>query len=351
MWEPMTATTATRPSSSARNAPEPVDLDELAAEWWDALAAEDSALRAGVRALGSQEVAARSHHLAEERAETARLLRGLGRELGAHSPLVAWLGGPAVTARMLGLPNDALACVFDLDGVLTMSAEAHAAAWTQVFDAFLVEHAQRHQRPFVAFDPRHDYEELVAGRPRRDGIRAFLASRGVHLPEGSPSDAPGIETVYGLGNKKNELLRRYLDRQGVAAVEGSHSYLEAARMARLGRAVVSPSANTMTILERAGLAPLVDVRVDGHTMAVEQLEAKPAPDLLLVACHELRVEPSRAVAFETSPAGVAAARAAEFAFVVGVARSGEADELRARDADIVVSDLGQLLTVGAGAGL
>jgi hypothetical protein len=189
----------------------------------------------GVRALGSQEVAARSHHLAEERAETARLLRGLGRELGAHSPLVARLGGPAVTARMLGLPNDALACVFDLDGVLTMSAEAHAAAWTQVFDAFLVEHAQRHQRPLVAFDPRHDYEELVAGRPRRDGIRAFLASRGVHLPEGSPSDAPGIETVYGL---------------------------------------------------------------DGHTMAVEQLEAKPAPDLLLVACHELRVEPSRAVAFE-----------------------------------------------------
>jgi hypothetical protein len=115
-WEPMAGTTATRPSRSARHPPEPVDLDELAAEWWEALAAEDSALRAGVRALGSQEVTARSHHLAAERAEAARLLRELGLELGAHSPLVAWLGGPAVTARMLGLPNDALASVFDLDG-------------------------------------------------------------------------------------------------------------------------------------------------------------------------------------------------------------------------------------------
>jgi HAD superfamily hydrolase (TIGR01509 family) len=309
----------------------------------EALAAEDSALRAGVRALGSQEVAARSHHLAEERAETARLLRGLGRELGAYCPLVAWVGGPAVTARMLGLPNDALACVFDLDGVLTTSAEAHADAWTQVFDAFLVEHAQRYHRPFVAFDSTHDYEEFVAGRPRRDGIRAFLASRGVNLPEGNRSDAPGVETRYGLGNKKNELLQRYLDRQGVAAVEGSHSYLEAARMARLGRAVVSPSANTVTILERAGLAQLVDVRVDGHTMAAEQLEAKPAPDMLLVACRELRVEPARAVAFEIAPVGVAAARAAGFAFVVGVARTGEADLLRASDTDIVVTDLGELL--------
>jgi beta-phosphoglucomutase-like phosphatase (HAD superfamily) len=215
-----------------------------------------------------------------------------------------------------------------------------------VFDAFMVEHAQRHHRPFVAFDPRHDYEELVAGRSRGEGIRAFLASRGIDLPEGSPSDAAGVETVCGLGNKKNALLRRHLALHGVAAVVGSHSYLEAARMAHLRRAVVSPSANTGAILEQAGLARLVEILVDGRAMAAEQLEAKPAPDLLLVACRELRVDPSRAVAFEISPVGVAAARAAGFAFVVGVAGSGEPGVLRASDADVVVTDLAQLLAVG-----
>jgi beta-phosphoglucomutase-like phosphatase (HAD superfamily) len=173
-----------------------------------------------------------------------------------------------------------------------MSAEAHAAAWTQVFDAFLGDHAQRHHRPFFAFDPRHDYEELVAGRPRRDGIRVFLASRGVDLPEGSPSDAPGIETVYGL-------------------------------------------------------AQLVDVRVDGHAMAAERLEAKPAPICCwspAASCGSSRRGQSPS---ETSPAGVAAARAAEFAFVVGVAWTGEADLLRASDTDIVVTDLGELLATGS----
>jgi HAD superfamily hydrolase (TIGR01509 family) len=348
----MAVTTPTRPSGAARHRPpEPVDLDDLAAEWWDALAAEDAALRAGAPSLGSQEVAVRGHHLAEERAETARLLRGLGHELGAHSPLVAWLGGPTVTARMLGLPAGALACVFDLDGVLTTSDAAHAAAWTQVFDAFLVGHAGRHGHPFIPFDPTHDYPELVAGRPRRDGIRVFLASRGISLPEGSPDDGPQAETVYGLANRKNEVLQRRLRRKGVVAFGGSHSYLEAARMARLRRVVVSASANTETILERAGLARLVEARVDGETIADERLRVKPAPDTLLAACRLACVEPSRAVAFETSPAGVTAARAAEFAYVVGVARSAEAAVLRASDADVVVNDLGELLNGASGSRL
>jgi beta-phosphoglucomutase-like phosphatase (HAD superfamily) len=252
---------------------------------------------------------------------------------------------------MLGMPADALACIFDPDGVLTTSDEIHAAAWTQVFDVFLVGHAERHHQPFIPFDPTHDYPELVAGRPRRDGIRAFLASRGISLPEGRPADGPGAETVNGLANRKNQVLQRHLSREGVAAFEGSHSYLEAARMARLRRVVVSASANTGIILERAGLGPLVGARVDGHTIAVERLRVKPAPDTLFAACRLVRVEPSRAVAFETSPAGVAAARAAGFAFVVGVARSGEADVLRASDADVVITDLGELLAVGSGSGL
>jgi beta-phosphoglucomutase-like phosphatase (HAD superfamily) len=347
----MAVRTATGPSGAASHTQESLDLDELAADWWEALAAEDSALRAGVRALGSQEVAARSHHLAEERVETARLLGGLGRLLGARSPLVTWLGGPAVTARMLGLPADAVACVFDLDGVLTTSDEVHAAAWTQVFDAFLVGHAERNHRPFIPFDPMRDYPELVAGRPRRDGIRTFLASRGISLPEGSPDDGLGAATVHGLANRKYRVLRRRLGGKGVAAFEGSHSYLEAARMARLRRAVVSASANTELILERAGLRSLVEACVDGHTIAAEELRVKPAPDTLLAACDLVRVEPSRAVAFETSPTGITAARAAGFGFVVGVARSGEADLLRASEADVVVTDLGELLTVGSDAGL
>lgn len=324
-----------------------VDLDALAAEWWEALAAEDSALRVGVPELGRLEVAARSHHLAQERAETTGLLTRLGRELGLRSRLVPWVGAPAVTARMLGLPNDVRACVFDLDGVLTTSAEAHAASWTQVFDAFLVSHSGRHHRPFVAFDQKHDYEELVAGRPRHEGIRAFLASRGIDLPEGNASDPPAAETVHGLANRKNEVLRRYLERRGVAAVEGSHSYLEAVRMAGLGCAVVSPSLHTRTMLERAGLEQLVEVRIDGQTIAAEDLEAKPAPDMLLAACRDLGVAASRAAAFEISPVGVAAARAARFAFVVGVARTGEADLLRASDIDLVVTELGELLGGGS----
>jgi beta-phosphoglucomutase-like phosphatase (HAD superfamily) len=342
---------AARLIPSKPDPPDRGDLDELAAEWWEALAAEDAALRAGVLELGRQEIAARSHHLAEERAETAGLLARLGRELGIESPLVAWLGAPAVTARMLGLPTGVRACVFDLDGVLTTSPEAHAASWTQVFDAFLVEHAQRHHRPFVAFDPRHDYQEFVSGRPRREGIRAFLASRGIDLPEGSASDPPAAETVHGLANRKNELLRRYLDRSGVAAVEGSHSYLEAVRMAHLGCAVVSPSVHTGAILERAGLGQLVEARIDGKAMAAEGLEAKPAPDVLLAACRELRVEPSCSAAFEISPVGVTAARAARFAFVVGVAHPGEDALLRASDTDLVVTGLGELLGVGSRADL
>lgn len=319
-------------------------LDVLAEEWWVSFEAADRALRAAHGALSAEEIAQRGHRLAAERAEIIRLLRELSRDLHQRSRLVDWLAAPSVTPRMLGLPTDVAVCIFDLDGVLTTSAEVHAAAWTETFDRFLLEQADLHHRPFIAFDPRHDYD-LVAARLRRDGVRSFLASRGIDLPEGRPDDPPGATTVYGLANRKNQLLRLLLERQGVAAFAGSRDYLAAAGIARLRRVVVSPSANTASILEHSGLARLVDLRIDGEAAEAKGLRPKPAPDMLLAACAQLGIDPRRAAAFETSTAGVLAARAAGVGLVVGVDRGGESELLRASDADVVVQDLTDLLAV------
>ncbi len=312
---------------------EPVSLDSLAAHWLASFEAARSALAAGSRILGPAESARRGSRLAEERVETIRLLRGLEHELHAHSRLVSWLGVPGASARMVGLPAEVTACVFDLDGVLTTSAEVHAKAWTETFDRFLVRQAEEHHRPYIPFDRKHDYP-LLAGRPRLDGIRAFLASRGLQLSE---------EAIQALADRKNELLQQHLDREGVAAFEGSRGYLEAAHLAGLARAVVSPSANTTLILHRAGLDGLVEAVVDGNMMAAEHLRPKPTADTLLAGCRLLGVEPARVAAFETTPAGIAAARAAGVKVVIGVDRTGEADVLRASDADRVVVDLAELL--------
>lgn len=317
-------------------------VDVLAQEWWVSFEAADRALRAAHGALSSEEIADRGRRLAAERTRIIALLRDLSRELHEGSRLVDWLAAPRLTPRMLGLPTDLAVCIFDLDGVLTTSAEVHAAAWAETFDRFLLEQADLHHRPFIAFDPRHDYD-LVAERLRRDGVRSFLASRGIDLPEGHPGDPPGATTVYGLANRKNQLLQQRLEREGVAAFAGSRDYLAAAGIARLRRAVVSPSANTASILERSGLARLIDLRIDGGTAEAKGLRPKPAPDMLLAACAQLGVEPRRAAAFETSTAGVVAARAAGIGLVVGVGRDGESELLRASDADVVVRDLTELL--------
>ncbi len=271
------------------------------------------------------------------------LLQGLAHELHTHSRLVDWVGAPSISGRMLGLPSEVIACVFDLDGVLTTSAAVHAAAWTEAFDAFLLERAERSHRPYIPFDEHREYQTLVAGRPRLDGVRVFLASRGISLPEGRADDPPDAETVQGIANHKNLSLQRHLDREGVAAFEGSRYYLEAARMLGLKRAVVSPSANTAAILDRAGLAHLIEQRIDGNTIRAEQLESKPAPDTLLAACEWLQVQPSQAAAFETTPAGITAARAAGFKLAIGVDRDGDTEALRASDADLVIGDLTELL--------
>jgi beta-phosphoglucomutase family hydrolase len=248
---------------------------------------------------------------------------------------------------VLGLPDGVTACLFDLDGVLTDTAAVHDRAWTAVFDAFLRERADTTGEPFVPFDPVADYAAHVDGKPRPDGVRDFLASRGVRLPEGSADDAPGALTVHGLGNRKNEVLLRTIAEDGVEVFEGSRRYLEAARERGLRRAVVSSSANTQQVLEVTGLAPLVEERVDGVTLRELGLRGKPAPDTFLEGARRLGVEPAAAAVFEDALAGVAAGRAGGFGHVVGVDRTGQAAGLRAHGADAVVTDLAELLGEGA----
>jgi len=244
---------------------------------------------------------------------------------------------------MLGLPNAIRACLFDLDGVLTQTAKIHAAAWKEMFDAFLRERAAQTGESFEPFDAVADYDEYVDGKPRYDGVRSFLAARGIALPEGTPDDPSDAATVHGLGNRKNELVLAMIERQGVEVYEGSVRYVRAVRDAGLGRAVVTSSANADEVLAAAGIDDLFDVRIDGVVAAREHLEGKPAPDTFLAAARALEVAPDRAAVFEDALAGVAAGRAGRFGLVVGVDRVGQADELREHGADVVVGDLSELL--------
>ncbi len=236
-----------------------------------------------------------------------------------------------------------MACVFNLDGVLVGSAAVHAAAWSETFDDFLIARTERGQFAPAPFNPRTDYPAHIHGRPRLEGVRAFLASRGISLPEGQPDDPPGAETVHGLANRKKAALLRRLDERGVKAFEGARTYLELAREAGVRCAVLSASANTATILERAGIASLIDVCVDGNTIAAEQLRARPEPDMFLEACRQLGVEPRDTAVFETSAAGVAAARAGGCELVLGVDRAGRWNALHDEGATIVISGLDEIL--------
>jgi beta-phosphoglucomutase family hydrolase len=235
------------------------------------------------------------------------------------------------------------ACLFDLDGVLTQTALVHNAAWKQTFDAFLRAWSQHEGQPFVPFDSGPDYHRYVDGRPRADGVRTFLASRGITLPEGAPDDSPDAETVNGIGNRKNELVLQKIQEGAVQVYPGSVDYLHAVRDAGLRRAVVSASANCADVLRAAGIADLLEVRVDGVTARTENLPGKPAPDTFLYGAKLLGVTPEQCAVFEDALAGVAAGKAGGFGIVVGVDRVGQADALREHGADIVVQDLAELL--------
>lgn len=244
---------------------------------------------------------------------------------------------------VLGLPENIRACLFDLDGVLTRTSTVHRAAWAETFDEYLRERSGRTGDPFVPFDARADYATYVDGKKRTDGVRDFLASRGIVLEEGSAADTPDMETVNGIGNRKNEAILRLIAEQGVEVFEGSRRYVQAAREAGLRRAVVSSSANTRLVLEVTGMAEYFDVVVDAVVARERGLPGKPAPDTFLEAARELGVDRTRAAVFEDALAGVEAGRTGGFGFVVGIDRLGQAEALRERGADVVVADLEELL--------
>jgi beta-phosphoglucomutase family hydrolase len=244
---------------------------------------------------------------------------------------------------MLGLPETAQACLFDLDGVVTKTALVHAAAWKEMFDEFLRQWAGQHGTEFVPFDKVHEYDRYVDGKPRLDGTRSFLRARGIDLPEGSPDDPPAAQTVNGLSNRKNALVLEMIDKHGVQVYDGSVKYIEAVRTAGLRTAVVSSSANTVQVLQVAGLTDLFDARIDGVVARQRGLAGKPAPDTFLAGAAELGVAREDAVVFEDALAGVEAGRAGKFGLVVGVNRTGQAAELAEHGADVVVDDLGELL--------
>lgn len=250
---------------------------------------------------------------------------------------------PSGEGLRLRLPGGIEACLFDLDGVLTRTAEIHAAAWKRMFDAFLRERRGGTGGAQEPFDPVGDYAAHVDGRPRADGVRAFLASRGIGLPEGAPADPPSAETVHGLANRKNELVGRLIERQGVRAYEGSVRFLGTVRAAGLASAVVTSSENAEGVLRAAGLDGSFEATVDGVDVRELGLAGKPAPDEFLEAARRLGIAPRQAAVIEDAVAGVAAGRAGDFGYVIGVDRARRAGELRAAGADLVVSDLADLL--------
>jgi beta-phosphoglucomutase family hydrolase len=243
----------------------------------------------------------------------------------------------------VGLPEHVTACLFDLDGVLTDTASVHASAWKEMFDGYLQDRATKLGVPYVPFDIATDYPAYVDGKRRQDGTRSFLASRDIHLPEGTPDDPPDAETVNGLGTRKNNLVHERIAKDGVTVYPGSVKYLEAAVAAGLRIAVVSSSANTEQVLEVTGLAKFVETRIDAQAAIAAGLAGKPAPDTFLAGAEALGVAAAASAVFEDAIAGVEAGRAGRFGIVVGVDRVGHAAALSAHGADVVVTDLDQLI--------
>lgn len=331
------------PGSAGATRSRPFDLDALAARWASALGAAQGALVAasdGGHGLAPPELKQRRQALAHERLQTRRLLGSFAATAGVRP--APWLSPLPVTRAMLGVPPRTKACLFDLEGVLTDSGVLHAAAWAEVFDAFLLRRSDQLGWQFRPFDRQFDYRTYLDGRPRLEGVHAFLDSRGIHLQEGRPTDAPDAETAHGLANRKHELLTHGLREHPAAALPAARRYLEAAGQAGLKRAAVSASATATTMLEHAKLTTLLDDSIDAETIQLERLRSRPAPGVLLAACRHLGVEPSDAVTFTRTPAGIAAGHNAGLV-VVGIAGGRQAELLSGLGADRVVPSLGTLL--------
>jgi beta-phosphoglucomutase family hydrolase len=235
------------------------------------------------------------------------------------------------------------AVLFDLDGVITDTATIHATCWKQMFDAYLQKRAAERGEPFRPFEIATDYRLYVDGKPRFDGVRDFLISRGIHLPEGTPDDPPQADTVGGLGNRKNDLVNDVIAAVGVEPYAGTVAFVRQLRQQGVKVAVVTSSQNCETVLKAAKLDDLFEVRVDGNTVREQHLAGKPAPDTYLMAAKLLGVDPTRSVVVEDAISGVQAGRNGNFGCVIGVARQGNAEELRRHGAHLVVHDLGELV--------
>lgn len=323
----------------------PAHVEALRERWRIAFTAAEEALDANVETLPDAEIGAWRAKLKVERDETSALLRAL-----AHDRQAGFVPQPFVTRaqarRLVHLPDGVEACVFNLDGVLVGSAAVHAAAWQQALDALLVKRRATGVPDPQPFRLPQDYVELVHGRPRLEGVRTFLASRGITLPEGAADDPPDAETVHGVANHKQAILERMLHEHHIDAYEGARAYLELLHDAGIRAAVVSASQHAVDLLQQTELADLVDARVDADVIADEHLAARPAPDRDVAACHKLGVEPDHAAVFETESAGIAAGRAGGFRLVALVRHPdflARAAPNAKPDPDVVVADLSDLL--------
>jgi beta-phosphoglucomutase-like phosphatase (HAD superfamily) len=342
---------AVRPQPTVRavraRASVPFELDTIATRWQSALDSAQRALSAagGHFGLAPAELERRRSELVRERQQTAKLLTALARDTHVPEP---WLSSVPVTPQMLGLATPVAACLFELEGVLTDASMIHATAWAEALDEFLLARSGRTGWQFRRFDRVGDYRTYLEGRPRLEGVHAFLESRGIRLPEGRPDDASSAETAYGLAKRKGEALAGLLHRRGVSTLPAARRYLEACGYAGLWRAVVSASATSSTMLDAAHLAPLLDASVDAAVIRTEALRSPPAPDVVAATCRRLAVAPAEAVSFTHRPAGVVAARAAGVT-VIGVADAADAQLLHEYGADRVVPSLQSLLRPTAGA--
>ena len=235
------------------------------------------------------------------------------------------------------------AVLLDLDGVITDTASVHAACWKQMFDEYLQKRAAQKGEAFRPFEIATDYRLYVDGKPRFDGVRDFLTSRGIRLPEGGPDDPPQAETVGGLGNRKNDLVNRIIEDKGVEPYEGSVKLLRQLRDHGFKVAVVTSSQNCTAVLKAAKLDAFFEARVDGDVMHEQHLAGKPAPDTYLAAAKLLSVDPARSIVIEDAIVGVEAGQRGKFGLVIGVARKGNAEELRQHGAQVVVNDLSELV--------
>jgi beta-phosphoglucomutase-like phosphatase (HAD superfamily) len=325
------------------------ELDALRSEWREALLAARDALKAEEGFLPEEELEVHERHLRNEYATAAAELRRFALDEGLSVELAEPFLPRGRARRALALPKAIEACVFELDDVLVASGALHRHAWARALNELLSAHSETaigRTIPPEPFDPVRDYAEHIEGLPRLDGVRAFFASRGIRLPEGTPDDPPGAETVNGIANRKSELLGALLEQAGVRAFDGARHYLEVGRDAGLSCAVVSASAHTHEILERSGLADLIAASIDADAIESAHLRNHPAPDRLLAACRALGVDPQRAAAFETSRAGVEAARAANLGYVIAIDPSGDPvrlGKLRLAGANVTVTGLAELI--------